>query len=169
MSHTKKKTKVSRKKLGVLAPKDYTVLGDHHEFMNVTPAHHGRKAAHPISHRVEKWVLLTLLAIASAAFMGFKLLENSDMTFSISDAGPSSSSGNSLATDSEFRAAFKENRTAARALLKPVVAQKSTKVSVKKAIAHSKKTKITVAKKSNKRKKGRKIVKVLKKSSVAKR
>lgn len=174
MPHSKKKHKISRKKLTELAPKDYTILGNQHEFMRINPSSHARSRGHSVSHRVEKWVLLTLLTLAMAAFMGFKLLENSDMSFSISEntAAPmQSKSTNSLPSEEEFKAAFKHNREEARSLI-----QDRTKISKsKKAIANKKAPKkftkkFVVAKKISKKKKSKRIVRIAKakKSAIAK-
>jgi hypothetical protein len=169
MSYSKKKHKVTRKKLAELSPKDYTVLGNQHEFMRINPSAH-KSASHSMSHRVEKWVLLTLLAIAMAAFMGFKLLENSDMAFSISDskvAPAQSHSTNSLPSEEEFRSVFKQNRLEARALIQDRKAN-----TTKKSYATKKVTKkILIAKKTKRKKKQTRVTRVakIKKGSVAKR
>ena len=62
---------------------------------------------------------MILLAFALAAFAGFKLLENSDLSFSITDGSSDSTYSKALApkNDAEFRKQFKKNRGDALALM----------------------------------------------------
>lgn len=161
----KKKPKISKKKVTELSPQDYNFVGDHHGFMGLSPSHHGKSTTPSMSHRLEKWILLTLLALAMAAFTGFKLLENSDMAFSINDSSPKqANSTNSLGSEEEFKAAFKQNREEARALVH------SKTNAVKKVSVSKRSSKKLFAKKTSKVSRGvKKFAKATKKKTIAKR
>ena len=129
MSHTKKKSlkarikshlKLSHKKVSALKPREYTVMHGHPDYISFDPSGHSHLRGYSISHKVEKWILIVLLAFAVAAFGGFKLLENSDMSFSLTDPAKEqvlSAKSNSVSSESEFKTAFQNNRKEARALM----------------------------------------------------
>jgi len=101
------------------------------------------------SYRFEKWLLLVLLALSTAAFLGVKLFENSDMSFTLTETQPTQVASNSLSNEAEFKAAFKENRKEARAIVEKhahkthkimSVAKNTSKKSSKKAVKNLRKT-----------------------------
>ena len=69
------------------------------------------------SYRFEKWILLVLLALSTAAFLGVKLFESSDMSFTLTESAPTQVANNTLSNGEEFKAAFKENRKEAREIV----------------------------------------------------
>ncbi len=100
------------------------------------------------SYRFEKWLLLVLLALSTAAFLGVKLFENSDMSFTLTDTPTVAVASNSLSNEAEFKAAFKENRKEARAIVEKhahkthkimSVAKNTAKKSSKKAVKNLRK------------------------------
>ncbi len=124
MLNTKKKTKghITKKKVGAIHPRDYTYMGTSPQFVHFNPSGE-TYPAHTISHRLEKWILIILLAFAMAAFMAFKLVENSDFSFSMSESNPLSqrtssvNAAHSVGNDAEFKEEFNKNRKEARALM----------------------------------------------------
>ena len=159
MSHVKKKLSkgLTRKKLSDINPRDFTVMGASSDFVHFNPSGEAM-SLHPISHKLEKWILIVLLAFAMAAFMGFKLLENSDLSFSMNDNPTKSASANSLSSEDEFKSEFVKNRKEARALMEqhsaaikitPKYGKGAIKLYAKKA--KNKNTKKVAKKSSNKK------------------
>lgn len=163
MSYTKKSKKLpystARKKAVHINPRDYTVIGHSAEFMGLHSSH-SKSVAQPISHSLEKWILMILLAFAMAAFAGFKLLENSDLSFSITD-GSSEVAHKALTpkNDAEFRKQFKKNRAEALSLMQehktsikknPKYGRGANKLYAQKGSSKSKK--LYAAKKASKKK-----------------
>lgn len=97
------------------------------------------------SYRFEKWLLLVLLALSTAAFLGFKLFESSDMSFTLTETQPTQVANNSVSNKDEFKAAFKENRKEARAIVEKhahkthKIMSASSKKSSKKAVKNLRK------------------------------
>src|SRR5688572_21563428 len=109
-----KKSQLSRKKVSDINPREYTIMGTHPTYVHFNPAGENQ-IMKPISHSLEKWILMILLAFAMAAFTGFKLLENSDLSFSMS--GSNDLANHSVSSDDEFKAEFNKNRKEARAMM----------------------------------------------------
>lgn len=165
-----KKSQLSRKKVTDINPREYTIMGTHPSYVHFNPA--GEKVSmQPISHSLEKWILMILLAFAMAAFMGFKLLENSDLSFSLNDGTNKNFAAHSVSNDEEFKAEFTKNRKEARALMEehktsykktPKYGKGATKYYAKKAKGSKSKK---VAKKSSKKR----IAKNVRKKTLARR
>jgi hypothetical protein len=157
MSYSKKKLirGLSRKKVANLNPREYTLMGASPEHIRFNPA--GEiMTIQPISYKLEKWILMILLAFAMAAFMGFKLLENSDLSFSLTDgAAKSTHAASSIANDSEFKTEFNKVRADARGQMEQhKVASRETrkdKMENRKMYAHKKVHAKGVAKRSSKK------------------
>jgi len=111
-----KKSQLSKKKVRDINPRDYTVMGAHPNFVHFSPAA-DRQLIQPISHSLEKWILMILLAFAMAAFTGFKLLENSELAFSLTDGSSESFAASSLSNDKEFKDQFNKNSNEAQAMM----------------------------------------------------
>lgn len=114
-------------------------------------------------YRFEKWILLLLLASTTAAFISLKLVESSDMSFTLTETPPVAVANNSLSTETEFKAAFKENRKEARAIVEKY-AHKTHKI----MSASSKSKKADLAKNASSKKSSKKAVKNLRKVSSKK-
>lgn len=168
MSHKKtKKSQLSRRKVSDINPREYTIMGTHPTYVHFNPAGENQ-VMKPISHSLEKWILMILLAFAMAAFTGFKLLENSDLSFSLSD-GNKDFAAHSVSTDEEFKTEFNKNRKEARAMMEehkstykktPKYGKGATKYYAKKSKGSKK-----IAKKSSKKR----IAKNIRKKTLARR
>lgn len=162
-----KAVKVSRKKVTEIAPKIKaetvvahidSVHGEHKEDFKKTSAilsaiqvavRTSKKKVTDIaslaSYRFEKWILLVLLALSTAIFLGFKLFESSDMAFTVTDTPSVSVANNTLPNEAEFKTAFKENRKEARAIVEKSahkthkIMSASSKKSSKKAVKNLRK------------------------------
>ena len=179
MPYSKKKSVgryLSKKKVVDINPREYTIMGSHPEFIHFNPSGSSASMSHPLSHKLEKWILVTLLALAMAAFAGFKLLENSDLSFTLTDghtppAHSTLNASNSLSSESEFKQQFDSNRKDARAMLQN---HKTASLKIipkygkgaEKYYAHSKHSKKHLA--TSKLKKRHVAKKLAKKSSIAK-
>lgn len=159
-SKKNKKAQLSRKKIADINPREYTIMGTHPSYVHFNPAGE-KQMIQPISHSLEKWILMILLAFAMAAFMGFKLLENSDLSFSMSDNSTKEFAAHSVSNDEEFQTHFDNNRKEARALME------NHKTSYKKTPKYGKGATRYYAKKSNG--KVKKIAKKLNKKKIAKK
>ena len=113
------------------------------------------------SYRFEKWILLVLLALSTAAFLGVKLFESSDMSFTLTETQPTQVANNTLSNEDEFKAAFKENRKEAREIV-----EKHAHITHK-IMSESKNKKQALAKNTSK-KSSKKAVKNLRKTSQKK-
>ncbi len=116
-----KNKKKPRKKITEVAPRDYTVLGPSPDFVYFNPSEH-RPIITGFVSRAEKWLMVLLLAMAAAAFLGFKLLQNSDLSFSVNDNSTDTKEAvikaeDSVSSQAEFKANFLENRKDAREML----------------------------------------------------
>lgn len=118
-----KALKVSRKKVSEIAPKvEVEAITEAKKTSVILSTLRSAKKkvidiASLASYRLEKWILLVLLALSTAAFLGVKLFENSDMSFTLTETQPTQVASNSLSNEAEFKAAFKENRKEARAIV----------------------------------------------------
>jgi hypothetical protein len=97
------------------------------------------------SYRFEKWILLVLLALSTAAFLGVKLFESSNMSFTLTETPSVAVASNTLSSEAEFKAAFKENRKEARSIVEKhahkthKIMSASSKKSSKKAVKNLRK------------------------------
>jgi hypothetical protein len=160
MSRKKKNikvTKLSHKKITKLSPREYTLMNVSPDFVNFNPSLAGDSGLqvfnNGISHKVEKWILIVLLSLAMAAFLGYKLLENSEFSYTLENDKVIQTHG--LNTQEDFDSQFNENRAEAQKALahvrakqkhptKKIVAEKSTStknnvVTKKKATSNSNK------------------------------
>ena len=172
-----KAIKVSRKKVSEIAPKVEVVAKAEAKaeirktsvILSTLQAaiHSSKKKVMDIvshaSYRFEKWILLVLLCLWTAIFLGFKLFESSDISFTLTDTPTVAVANNSLSNEAEFKAAFKENRKEARAIVEKH-AHKTHKI----MSASSKSKKAVLAKNSSSKKSSKKAVKNLRKVSSKK-
>lgn len=112
-----KHKKKTRKKVQEVAPRDYTVMGPSPDFVYFNPSEHKPVITGFVSS-AEKWLMVVLLAVAAAAFLGFKLLQNAEMTFSMNDPDQANvvKSQDAVSSQSEFKSNFLDNRREARAM-----------------------------------------------------
>lgn len=153
--NSQKKSQLSKKKVRDINPRDYTIMGAHPNYVHFSPAA-DRQLIQPISHSLEKWILMILLAFAMAAFTGFKLLENSDLAFSLTDGSSESFAASSLSNDKDFKEQFNKNSQEAQALM----AKHRTSYQ-KKTPKYGKGTKKYYAKKATDKKSKKKIARKL--------
>ena len=170
MSHTKKKgikslkarikNHLSLKKVTSLVPHDFTVMRSHPDYISFDPSGSAHlRGGYTLSNNLEKWILIVLLAVASAAFAGFKLLENSDLSFSLNEGSNKEQVAASVSSEAEFKEAFQNNRREARALIQKTSPKrdKTTKKyyakakTSKKIASHSKKASKKVSRTSKKK------------------
>lgn len=146
-----KAIKVSRKKVSEIAPKvEVEAISEVKKTSIILSTLRSAKKkvidiASLASYRFEKWLLLVLLALSTAAFLGFKLFESSDMSFTLTETQPTQFANNSVSNKDEFKAAFKENRKEARAIVEKhahkthKIMSVSSKKSSKKAVKNLRK------------------------------
>jgi hypothetical protein len=172
-----KAIKVSRKKVSEIAPKVEVVAKAEAKaevrktsvILSTLQAaiHSSKKKVMDIvshaSYRFEKWILLVLLALSTAAFLGVKLFESSNMSFTLTETPSVAVASNTLSSEAEFKAAFKENRKEARAIVEKH-AHKTHKI----MSASSKSKKADLAKNASSKKSSKKAVKNLRKVSSKK-
>ncbi|MEZ4814591.1 MAG: hypothetical protein R3A80_05210 [Bdellovibrionota bacterium] len=151
-----KKSQLSKKKVAQITPRDYTTMGVHPSYVHFNPAGE-KQMILPISHSLEKWILMILLAFAMAAFLGFKMLENSELAFSLTDGSTENFAAHSVSNEKEFKNEFNKSRDEARAIMQKHKQAKSIKTSPKygkgqKKYYAKKKSKLSRSKKVAKRK-----------------
>ncbi len=109
-----------KKKISEISPREYTHMGAAPDFFQFNPSEH-RPSISSFVNKAEKWVMIVLLSFAVAAFLGFKFLQNSDLSFNM-DAKSNEiiDAANAVSSQEAFKEAFQENRKEARAIVDSV-------------------------------------------------